>query len=124
MDIYALLLGILIGRCIPNDTLYIIIILIILLNCKDQNNTYVINCKKDDKLLENKVNTVDRPILQNDITLAQLMKKSFQGVNITAFLLNGTKITGEVVDGFNNILILKSEGMLNYIDVNAIVSFS
>ncbi len=55
--------------------------------------------------------------------LVQFIKANFQGATITVTLVDGTTITGEVVDGFDNVIGLKLAGVITFVNANFIASF-
>ncbi len=55
--------------------------------------------------------------------LVQFIKANFQGATITVTLVGGTTLTGEVVDGFDNVIALKLAGVITYINALFIASF-
>ena len=55
--------------------------------------------------------------------LVKFIKANFQGATITVTLVNGTTLTGEVVDGVDHILALKLAGVITYINALFIASF-
>ncbi len=55
--------------------------------------------------------------------LVQFIKANFQGATITVTLVSGTVLTGEVVDGFDNVIALLAAGVTTYINALFIASF-
>ena len=74
-----------------------------------------INYKKMLLLKENKES--------DDMRLVEYINDKYRGVHITVSLLNQEELTGEVVKGFDNILLLKVGDILTHIDGEYIVSF-
>lgn len=59
----------------------------------------------------------------DDMRLVEYINDKYRGVHITVSLLNQETLTGEVVKGFDNILLLKVGDILTHIDGEYIVSF-
>jgi hypothetical protein len=55
--------------------------------------------------------------------LAHFIRKNFMGATITVTLVNGQTLTGEVVDGFDNVIALKAGAVITFINAFFIVSF-
>ncbi len=55
--------------------------------------------------------------------LVQFIRRNFQGATICVNLINGTTLTGEVVDGFDNVISLKLAGVITFINALFIASF-
>lgn len=87
------------------------------IDINERNNKILkyINYKKMLLLKENKES--------DDMRLVEYINDKYRGVHITVSLLNQEKLTGEVVKGFDNILLLKVGDILTHIDGEYIVSF-
>lgn len=59
----------------------------------------------------------------DNMRLVEYINDKYRGVHITVSLLNQEKLAGEVVKGFDNILILKVGDILTHVDGEYIVSF-
>lgn len=59
----------------------------------------------------------------DDMRLVEYINDKYAGVHITVSLLNQEKLSGEVVKGFDNILLLKVGDILTHVDGEYIVSF-
>lgn len=59
----------------------------------------------------------------NRSPLIRFILKNFFGANITVTLVDGQTFTGEVVDGFDDVLALKSGGTIRFINGKFIVTF-
>lgn len=55
--------------------------------------------------------------------IVQFIKRNFMGATITVTLVNGQTITGEVVDGFDDVIALKSGTTVTFINSFFIVTF-
>ncbi len=55
--------------------------------------------------------------------IVQFIKKNFTGASITVTLVNGQTISGEIVDGFDDIIALKSGTTVTFINSFFIVTF-
>lgn len=51
------------------------------------------------------------------------IKRNFQGATITVTLVDGTAETGEVVDGFDDVIALKSGTTITFINAFFIMKF-
>lgn len=56
-------------------------------------------------------------------SIVDFIKRNFMGATITVTLVTGTTVTGEVVDGFDNIIALKAGGTITFINGFFIVDF-
>ena len=56
-------------------------------------------------------------------TLAEYIRRNFRGAAITVTLINGATVTGEVVDGFDNVIGLKAGNIITFVNANLIVTF-
>jgi hypothetical protein len=57
-------------------------------------------------------------------SLADLIRRDFQGVNITIFFTNGSVLEGQVVSGFDNIVRIKdANNITHYVNTLCIAQF-
>lgn len=73
--------------------------------------------KGTDSLKYNKGYSLDK------IKLIDILKKRYKGVSITVSLVNSSEFTGEVVNVYKGILVIKGSNITYYIDGDYIVSF-
>lgn len=59
----------------------------------------------------------------NFSTLAEFIRRKFGGATITVTLVNGITLTGEVVDGFDNVIGIKVGNVITFVNANFIVTF-
>lgn len=59
----------------------------------------------------------------NSIPLVRFIKRNFLGATISVTTVNGRTITGEVVDGFDNVIGLKSGTTTTFVNGKFITSF-
>lgn len=56
--------------------------------------------------------------------IVQFIKRNYMGANIIITTVNGNTCTGEVVDGFDNVVALRSDGgVLTFINGRFIISW-
>lgn len=81
------------------------------------------NKKSSDYINYKKVLSLNNNEESDDMRLVEYINDKYRGVHITVSLLNQEKLTGEVVKGFDNILLLKVGDILTHVDGEYIVSF-
>lgn len=55
--------------------------------------------------------------------IVDFLKRNFMGATITLTLVTGQTITGELVDGFDNIIGIKAGAVITFVNAFYIVTF-
>jgi hypothetical protein len=55
--------------------------------------------------------------------IAHFIRRNFSGATITVTLVNNQTVTGEVVDGFDNVIGLKDGAVITFVNAFYIVTF-
>lgn len=56
-------------------------------------------------------------------SIAEFINNNFKGINITIYTKSSQKINGEVIFNHNNIIVLKSENQIYYINPKEVIYF-
>lgn len=90
---------------------------------KDINNIHDLE-QNNIKCNEVGFDCIPNPDNENDMNLADFIKKDYRGARIVIRLRSGIFVAGEVVDGFDNVIGLRtSRGRTFYVNAEAIDFF-
>ncbi|MFT8351191.1 hypothetical protein [Clostridium saccharoperbutylacetonicum] len=84
-------------------------------NCSVENDILLVN-----NLNSSNINTEEKC---SETLLGETLKKDYRGVMVCALLPNGITISGEVAFNFNDVVALKHNNTIIYINENYIISF-